>query len=89
MDDSHDIPGYAVNAVRAIRDAFVGNDNKAWCVIQDPNILYASSCDDQEATSRAAQRLRDVAEALTEAADYLDAAATPDAITERAEWGCD
>ena len=27
MDDSHDIPGYAVNAVRAIRDAFVGNDN--------------------------------------------------------------
>ena len=27
MDDSHDIPGYAVNAARAIRDAFVGNDN--------------------------------------------------------------
>ena len=93
MNPEHAIPTWAVEAVRAVRDSLAVRDRGAWSVLADPTRLYASDCDDPDAVSRAAQRLRDVAEALTDAADYLDAAASPDAIRERAAeeppWGCD
>ena len=84
MSPEHGIASWAVEAFRATRDSLTVRDRGAWSVLADPTHLYASDCDDPEAVSRAAQRLRDVAKALTDAADYLDAAASPDAIRERA-----
>ena len=77
MSPEHGIASWAVEAFRAIRDSLTVRDRGAWSVLADPTHLYASDCDDPEAVSRAAQRLRDVAEALTDAADYLS---TRDAI---------
>ena len=81
MNPEHGIAPWSVEAVRAVRDSLTVRDRGAWSVLADPTHLYASDCDDPEAVSRAAQRLRDVAEALTDAANDLAAAAS---IRERA-----